>query len=156
MQRKDSIPPIPAKIDIMSQEQKRILAVDYGAKRVGIAITDPLRMFAYPLITLENDTKFWEKFDKLFSEYEIEVIVLGYPLKEDGSKSSSTLLVDNFKKELLSRKSIEIVLVDERYSSSLAKKRILESVSSKKKRRNKSLIDMNAASIILQDYLEQN
>ncbi|MEN8192619.1 MAG: Holliday junction resolvase RuvX [Bacteroidota bacterium] len=138
------------------QEYRRILAVDYGEKRVGIAITDPLRMFAYPLMTIENDANFWKKFDKIFTEYIVELIVLGYPLKEDGSKSSSTLLVEKFREELFKRKPIEIVLVDERYSSSIAKERILQSVPSKKKRRNKSLVDMNAASVILQDYLEMN
>lgn len=145
-----------ANIKMNDQEYRRILAVDYGEKRVGIAITDPLRMFAYPLMTIENDANFWKKFDKIFTEYIVELIVLGYPLKEDGSKSSSTLLVEKFREELFKRKPIEIVLVDERYSSSIAKERILQSVPSKKKRRDKSLVDMNAASVILQDYLEMN
>lgn len=137
-----------------TKEYLRILAIDYGIKRVGFAITDPLRLFAYPLITINRDKYFWNKFEQLFKDYQIETIVLGYPLKEDGSRSSSTELVEKFKNELKKRKSIKIELVDERYSSSIAKERILESVPSKKKRRNKNLVDMNAAAVILQDYLE--
>ncbi len=137
-----------------TKEYLRILAIDYGLKRVGFAITDPLRLFAYPLMTIKRDKYFWDKFEQLFKDYQIELIVLGYPLKEDGSRSSSTELIEKFKTELEKRKSIKIELVDERYSSSIAKERILESVPSKKKRRNKNLVDMNAAAVILQDYLE--
>lgn len=137
-----------------TKEYLRILAIDYGIKRVGFAITDPLRLFAYPLMTINRDKYFWNKFEQLFRDYQIEIIVLGYPLKEDGSRSSSTELIEKFKTELEKRKAIKIELVDERYSSSIAKERILESVPSKKKRRNKNLVDMNAAAVILQDYLE--
>lgn len=137
-----------------TKEYLRILAIDYGLKRVGFAITDPLRLFAYPLMTIKRDKYFWDKFEQLFKDYQIELIVLGYPLKEDGSRSSSTELIEKFKTELEKKKSVKIELVDERYSSSIAKERILESVPSKKKRRNKNLVDMNAAAVILQDYLE--
>ncbi|MCF6268425.1 MAG: Holliday junction resolvase RuvX [Melioribacteraceae bacterium] len=137
-------------------EQKRILGIDYGAKRVGIAITDPLRIFAYGLTTIANDLKFWDNLKKIFTEFEVELIVLGYPLKESGARSSSTELIEKFKTELEKEMKIPIELVDERYSSSIAKQQVLESVTSKKKRRNKGLIDKNAAAIILQDYLEMN
>ncbi|VAX15871.1 hypothetical protein MNBD_IGNAVI01-1279 [hydrothermal vent metagenome] len=139
-----------------NQEKARILAIDYGAKRVGLAITDPLRIFAYPLMTIKRDKNFWNNLEQVFRDYNIENIVLGYPLKEDGTRSSSTELIEKFKKELEKKKSIKIILVDERYSSSIAKERILESVPSKKKRRDKKLVDMNAAAVFLQDYLEMN
>ncbi len=137
-------------------EKARLLAIDYGIKRVGLAITDPLRMFAYPLITIDRNKNFWQNLEQVFQDYDIETIVLGYPLKEDGTRSSSTELIEKFKKELEKRKKIKIVLVDERYSSSIAKERILESVPSRKKRRDKKLVDMNAAAVFLQDYLEMN
>jgi putative Holliday junction resolvase len=137
-------------------EKARFLAIDYGLKRVGIAITDPLRFFAYPLETLQNDSNFWTKFQTIISNYEIETIIVGYPLKEDGSKSSSTELVENFVSELKKRIKVPIELIDERYSSSIAKERVLNSVSSKKKRRDKALIDKNAAAIILEDYMKEN
>jgi len=132
----------------------RILGIDYGAKRIGIAITDPLKMFSYPLTTLYNDKNLWRNITKIFDEYEIEMIILGYPLKEDGTKSQSTLMVEDFNIELQKKISSPIILFDERYSSEIAKQYIIASVPSKKKRRNKGLIDKNAASVILQDYLE--
>jgi putative Holliday junction resolvase len=137
-------------------EQKRILSIDYGIKRVGLAITDPLRIFAYPLTTIQNDNHFWNNLNKILDEYEIELILLGYPLKEDGSKSSSTKLVENFKIELEKRYNYSITLCDERYSSDIARQRILGAVASKKKRRDKSLVDKNAAAIILEDYMREN
>ncbi len=137
-------------------EQKRLLGIDYGSKRVGIAITDPLRIFAYGLTTIQNDSKFWDNLNKLFTEYEVELIVLGYPLKESGERSSSTDLIEKFQAELEEKIRIPIELVDERYSSSIAEQQILESVTSKKKRRNKGLVDKNAAAIILQDYMNMN
>lgn len=142
-----------AKLRMNSFEKPRILAVDYGVKRVGIAITDPLRMFAYALTTIENNKEFWKEFDKILSNYQFDRIILGYPLKEDGGRSSSTEIVENFEQEFKKRYKTEIIRVDERYSSSIAKERIIESVTSKKKRKDKKLVDMNAAAVILQDYL---
>lgn len=136
-------------------KEKRILSIDYGEKRIGIAITDPLQIFAYPLKTIQNDKRKWNEFSQLFNDFVIEIVVLGYPLKEDGTKSTSTLLVEKFKEEFEKKYSLTLKLVDERYSSELAKQKILESVPSRKKRRNKSLVDMNAAAIILEDYLKE-
>ena len=138
------------------QEQQRILSIDFGLKRIGLAITDPLRIFAYPLTTIQNDGNFWITFNKVLQEFEIEFILLGYPLKEDGSKSTSTKLVEEFKLELAKRYKYPIKLCDERYSSEIAKQRIIESVTSKKKRRDKGLVDKNAAAIMLEDYLREN
>lgn len=133
--------------------ENRILAIDFGKKRIGIAITDPLNMFAIPLITLLNDSTFWVKFEQIFNEYRIEKILLGYPLKESGEKTHSTDAVIKFSEELEKKKPIEVIMWDERYSSSIAYERIISSVTSKKKRRDKSLIDKNAAAVILEDYL---
>jgi len=138
------------------EEKKRFLGIDYGAKRVGIAITDPLRIFAYGLTTIENNSKFWENFLKLFTEYDVETIALGYPLKESGERSSSTELIEKFRVELEAKVKIPIEYVDERYSSTIAQQQILASVTSKKKRRNKGLVDKNAAAVILQEYLDMN
>ena len=133
--------------------EQRILAIDYGEKRIGIAVTDPLNMFAYPLTTLQNDSKFWNNFLKIVSEYNVIQIVLGYPVKESGEESTSTIAVQKFKAELVKRVSLSVELVDERYSYDIAKQRIIASVSSKRKRRDKSLVDKNAAAVILEDYM---
>ncbi len=136
-------------------EKKRIISIDYGARRVGIAVTDPLRIFAYPLQTLLNDSSFWARLLSILESYDIETIVIGYPLKEDGSASDSTELVTKFAEELKKRISIHVEFYDERYSSEIAKERVISSVTSKKKRRDKGLVDKNAAAVILEDYLKE-
>lgn len=135
-------------------EEKRILAIDYGLKRIGIAITDPLNIFAYPLKTILNDSKFFIELQKIIKEYNVVKIIVGTPLKESGEISSSSLAVEKFVEELKKKINLPIELIDERYSSEIAKQRIIESVVSKKKRRDKSLIDKNAAAVILEDYLK--
>lgn len=133
--------------------EERILAIDFGTKRIGLAVTDPLNIFAYPLITLSNDSKFIERLKKIIEEYHVVKIILGYPLKESGNESTSSLSVLKFKTELENKIDLQIELIDERYSSSIARERIIQSVVSKKKRRDKSLLDKNAAAVILEDYL---
>jgi putative Holliday junction resolvase len=137
-----------------NEERKRIIAIDFGEKRIGIAVSDPLRMFAVPLVTLFNDKNFFRELKKLFEQYSVEKILLGYPLKENNEKSSVADKVEAFRKKLSKEfKEIPIEYVDERYSSAIASQQIIASVKSKKKRRDKSLIDKTAAAVILEDYL---
>jgi putative holliday junction resolvase len=133
--------------------EQRLIAIDYGIKRIGLAITDPLNIFVYPLITLPNDSKFFTELKKIIEEYHVVKIILGYPLKESGEESTSTKAVIKFNQELKEQINLPIELVDERYSSEIARQRMIESVPSKKKRRDKSWLDKNAAAIILEDYL---
>lgn len=142
-------------MDNNSFKEERVLAVEYGSKRVGLALSDPLKIFAYPYKTIENSTDLIDKLVLVIKESSVTKIILGYPLKENGQKSGSTLMVEKFKEELEAKVSIPIQYWDERYSSELAKANILASVKSKKKRRNKGLVDQNAASIILQEYLDE-
>jgi putative Holliday junction resolvase len=135
------------------KEPARILAIDYGSKRIGLAISDPLQIFPIPLVTLSNDSKFWKEFNVILQKYNIEKIILGYPLKEDGSKSDATDEVEGFHIILSKKVSLPIVLIDERYSSAIAWEQIVNTVPSRKKRRDKSLIDRNAAAVLLNDYL---
>lgn len=134
-------------------KEQRILAVDFGEKRIGLAITDPLNIFAYPLKTLPNDSAFISELKKIITEFSVTKIIMGYPLKESGEKTSISKLVDSFKEEIEKSTSLKVEFVDERYSSDIAKQRILQSIPSKKKRRDKSLLDKNAAAVILEDYL---
>lgn len=143
-------------MQFINDDTERILAIDYGEKRIGIAITDPLKMFSIPLTTLNNNSKFWIDLEKIFKQYNIKKIVIGYPLNQDGSKTKLTIEIDKFCIRLKSKFEKEIFFVDERYSSSIAWEHIKEGVKSKKKRRNKALIDMNAAAVILEDFLKNN
>lgn len=136
--------------------EERILAIDFGEKRIGIAVTDPLKIFAYPLTTINNDLKFLDRLKEIITQYSVTKIILGIPLREDGSETVISRKVMNFKSTVEKELNIEIELVDERYSSQIAKDRIIESVVSKKKRRDKSLLDKNAAAVILEDWLKSH
>lgn len=136
--------------------ETRILALDYGTKRIGVAVTDPLLIFAYPLTTINNDSKFWDELKKIINEYNVSKIIIGIPFKEDGTTGNVAEEVVNFQAEIKKKFLLEIELVDERYSSLIAQQRIIESVSSKKKRQDKSLVDKNAAAILLEDYIRKH
>ncbi|MFA6598254.1 MAG: Holliday junction resolvase RuvX [Ignavibacteriaceae bacterium] len=136
-----------------TEKLSRILAIDYGAKRIGLALCDPLKTFAYPYLTLSNDHTFIEELKKIIREQEVEKIILGNPLREDGQVSRMLEPIMKFKTKLEQLFSLEVILVDESYSSSLAQERILVTVPKKSKRREKGLVDRNAAAIILQEYL---
>ncbi len=137
-------------------EEARILAIDFGEKRIGIAITDPLNLFAYPLTTINNDSGFMKNLKALLDQYKVVKILIGNPVKEDGSQARIFSQIIKLKNEVETKFNIAIEVVDERYSSEIARQRIIESVKSKKKRRDKSLVDKNAAAVILEDYLKSN
>lgn len=136
-------------------KEERILAIDFGTKRIGLALTDPLKMFAIPFDTIPNDASTLNRIKSIVEEKFVVKIIMGIPLNDRGEQSSISPLILKFKEKLEELTSQSIELVDERYSSDIASKRILESVSSKKKRRDKSLIDKNAAAVILEDYLNE-
>lgn len=138
-----------------SQNEERILAIDYGEKRIGLAVTDPLNIFAYPLVTLENNKNLWLELEKIIRDYHVKKIILGNPLKESGAESKIFPLIKKFKEEIEKKFQLPVELVDERYSSLIAKKRIIESVPSKKKRKEKGLLDKNSAAVLLEDYLKE-
>ena len=138
------------------EENSRIIAIDFGEVRIGIAVTDPLKIFAYPLRTISNDDKVFQNIKGILSEYNCSLIIIGLPLKESGEHSLITEKVLQFKEKLSEHTKLPIKMVDERYSSSIAQQRVLEKVKSKKKRRDKSLIDKNAAAVILEDYLSSS
>ena len=130
------------------------MGIDYGTKRTGIAVTDPLQIIASGLTTIPTA----EVFDFLsayFREEEVEKVVVGEPLYPDGNPAQIAHLVKGFVNKL--RKmfpSIEVVLHDERFTSEAAKSIILQSGIGKKKRRDKSLVDRISAALILEDYLK--
>lgn len=135
-------------------QNKRYLAIDFGIKRIGVAITDPLNIFAYPLVTLANDSNFLKQLEKILKEYQITKIILGYPEREDDIKSDLILEIERLKTIIEKEFNLSVEFVDEQYSSKLATENIVASVPSKKKRRNKGLVDKHAAAIILTDYIK--
>lgn len=134
----------------------RILAIDLGTKRTGIAVTDSLKMLANPLETVETG-KLIDFLQSYFQKEDVETIVLGYPKKLDGSDNEMTPRVISLK-DRLSKLFPEkkIVLVDERFTSKMAMQTMISMGSKKKDRKEKTgNLDKVSAAIILQSYLEQ-
>lgn len=133
----------------------RILSIDYGKKRTGIAVTDPMQIIANGLETVE--TKDLETFLTSYMEKEeVETIVVGYPMQMDGEDSENMKRIQPFVnrlRKLFPDKKIE--MYDERFTSVLAHKAMLASGIGKKARQNKGLVDKISATIILQEYLER-
>jgi len=132
----------------------RILAIDYGKKRTGIAATDPLQIIANGLTTV--DTHLLRNFLKDYcTSEEVERVIIGLPKNLDDSDTDATKPVKDFIR--LFRKdhpAIPIETVDERYTSKMAVQALLESGVKKKDRQDKKLIDEMAATIMLQEYLQ--
>lgn len=131
----------------------RILSIDYGSKRTGLAVTDPLKIIAGGLAGIH--TKDLENFlTDYFKREEVEMVIIGHPTNWDDSDTHATPLVqafiNRFKKVF---PQMPVVKVDERFTSKLAVRSMVESGMKKKDRQNKNLADEIAATIMLQDYL---
>lgn len=134
----------------------RIMSIDYGGKRTGIAVTDPLQIIATGLTTI--DTKNFIKFLKdYFSKEQVEKIIIGMPVNMDDTPTHATPLVQNAIKQLQKHfPHMPVETVDERYTSKMAKDAMLEMGLKKKQRRDKKLVDEIAATIMLQEYMERS
>ena len=133
----------------------RILCIDYGLKRTGVAVTDPLKIIASGLTAL--DTKDVLPFLKnYFQQEQVELILLGEPKNLDDTDTHATSLVNEFQKKLQKEfPTIPVKKVDERYTSKMAVRAMLVMGMKKKDRRNKKNVDEIAATIMLQEYLAQ-
>lgn len=134
--------------------ESRIMAIDFGIKRIGIALSDSLKLFAYPYVTLTNDSNFFDELKKIIEVKQVEEIILGIPSESKESKTSVVKSIEKFKEELTSKTKVKVILWDESFTSSIAQQKIMESVTKKKKRQDKGMLDMYAAAVILQEYLD--
>lgn len=131
----------------------RVLAVDYGKKRTGLAVSDPLQMIASGLTTLPSHELVPYLRTYLATE-SVERIVIGDPRNLDGSATDATALADECARVLQKNfPQVEIVRLDERYTSRLAAKSLHDSGLGRKARQQKALLDEVSATILLQDYL---
>ena len=134
----------------------RILSIDYGGKRTGLAVTDPLKIIATGLQTVETP-KLLSFLKDYFSREQVELVIIGMPVNWDDTATHATPLVLNFIKEFKKKfPSIPIKEVDERFTSKLASQAMLQMGLKKKQRQNKAMLDEIAATIILQEYLQYN
>ena len=131
----------------------RILCIDYGLKRTGLAVTDPLQIIATGLTTV--DSKQLIPFLKeYFSKEQVELILIGEPRNWDDTDTHATPLVEKCIKDLNKHfPMMPVKKVDERYTSKMAKDAMIEMGMKKKERRNKALVDEIAATIMLQEYI---
>ena len=134
----------------------RILAIDFGRKRTGLAVTDPLRITANPLITIPTHTlEAW--LQEYFSKEQVDEVVIGHPYQMSGEDSESMQYIQPFINRF--RKvfpNMPLKEYDERFTSTLAHKAMLDGGMKKKDRQNKEIVDTIAATIILNDYLQSN
>ena len=133
----------------------RILAIDYGKKRVGLAVTDPLKIIANKLATVSAH-EIWDFLKDYFQKEQVECIVVGYPRQMNNEPSDAVLYIDPFLNRF--RKlypEMPLELVDERFTSKMAFQTMIDAGLKKKARQNKETIDTVSATIILQSYMEQ-
>jgi putative Holliday junction resolvase len=132
----------------------RILSIDFGLKRTGLAVTDPLKIIATGLTTV--DSKELISFLKnYFNKEEVELIIIGEPKNMDNSDTHATPLVENCIKQLKKNfPDIPVKKVDERFTSKMASQAMIDMGMKKKQRRDKRLVDEIAATILLQEYLQ--
>ena len=131
----------------------RILAIDYGIKRTGIAVTDELQIIASGLTTVDT-SKLLAFLKDYISEEKVEKIVVGLPKQMDNTASESEVFIQKFLEKLEKElPQIPIVRFDERFTSKMAFQTMIDSGLSKKQRRNKALVDEISATLILQSYM---
>lgn len=131
----------------------RILCIDYGKKRTGIAVTDPLQIIATGLTTVDS-SELISFLKTYFQHEEVELIVIGEPKNLDDSDTHATPLVNAIIKKLEKEfPNIPIKKVDERFTSKMAKQAMIEMGMKKKDRRNKRTVDEIAATIMLQEFM---
>jgi len=133
----------------------RVLSIDYGNKRVGLAVTDPLKIIATRLTTVSaNDI--WVFLGDYFAREEVEMVLVGYPKQLNNEPSEAIRYINPFLKKFQQEyKDMPIKLMDERFTSKMAFQTMIDAGVKKKDRQNKATIDGVSATIILQSYLEE-
>jgi putative Holliday junction resolvase len=130
----------------------RIIGLDWGEARIGVAVSDPLMITAQPLLSLENNEEFIGKLKAIVSEYGAGEIVLGLPKQMNGKSGIAASKVTDFRKKICSEIPLKVSLFDERLSTKIAQRSFAASGASRKKR--KGFIDAVTAGIILQGYID--
>jgi len=133
----------------------RILGIDFGTKRIGLAVTDPLQIFASPLKTVKNN-EFYDFIIEYLKTESIDEFVIGYPVKLNNKASESVKYINPFIRKI--EKSFPgkpVHLVDERFTSGMALRTMIEGGVKKKDRQDKALVDKISAAIILQSFLDK-
>ena len=138
----------------------KALGIDYGSVRIGIALSDETQTISFGKEAINNDKKAIEKIKNLITKEKVTNVILGYPLNLKGEKTPQTLEVESFEEKLKEHfknplfSHISVSRWDERFTSKMAADSLIESGMKKKKRRDKSNLDIIAAALLLQSYLD--
>lgn len=133
----------------------RILAIDYGRKRVGIAVSDPQQIIANKLATITTHS-IWDFLLTYFKNEKVDEVVIGYPLQMNNTASEAVVYINPFIKKFKEKyPDIPLEVIDERFTSKMAFQTMIDGGVKKTGRRNKAMVDAISATIILQSYMEQ-
>ena len=137
----------------------KILGLDYGHVRIGVALSDDNKSIAFGKDIINNNSRMYDSLLKLIQHENVEKIILGYPLNLKGGKTESTLQVERFEGELKTNLlennlNIDVIRWDERLTSKMAEQSLIASGMKKSKRRDKSNLDIISSALILQSYLD--
>jgi putative Holliday junction resolvase len=133
---------------------RRILALDIGTVRIGVAVSDPLGMFAQGIDVLPAEGNWLEQLDGLVKTYDPEILLLGIPIRTNGTRGPEAVRIEECAALLAERyDAVKVVLHDERFSTVMAQQALLEGDVSRKNRKGK--VDKVAAALILQSWLDR-
>lgn len=136
-------------------KNKKIAAIDYGEKKVGIATTDIFHITFNPIATIENNENLLEIINKILKNENIDICIIGYPFRTDNSTSKIHQLIYDFGEKLEAETSIRCYFYDETLTSKVAKKNMINIGIPKKKRQDKQNLDKFAAMILLKNFIEE-
>ena len=140
--------------EIRTPPAKRILGIDFGTQRIGVAVSDPLLCIAQGVGTFKNSEKFFSDLNSLIERYEVGLIVVGLPYSRSGHRGKMAHEVEEFIHKLRGETGLEVVEWDERYTSLLARQTMVTMGVRKKQRQNKARVDEIASALILQSFLD--
>lgn len=132
----------------------RVLALDFGTKRVGVAMSDPLQVLAGGVGTWPNDAGFLDRVARLVADEQVVLVVVGMPYAPDGGKGAKAREVDGFITVLRSRLTVPVTTWDESYTSVEAQRLFIQGGMKKKRRQERGAVDTMAARLLLQQYLD--
>jgi putative Holliday junction resolvase len=135
---------------------KRILGIDFGTVRVGVAVSDPLRIIAQSVGTFTNNAGIIDTVAEIARQYDVGLVVIGMPFTLKGEKGMKAEEVDKFISRLKEKLSVDVIPWDERFTSRIARQTLIQMGTTKKQRRtNKGKVDAMASALILQSFLDQ-
>jgi len=139
----------------LTQRSQRVLGIDYGTRRIGIALSDPLSIIARSITTIPNDAEALTKLNQFVKEYEVRLIVVGMPYTLKGDKGEKAKEVESFVEKLRRAVTVDVVTLDERFTSTIARQTVRMMGSTRKQRRQKGKVDAMASALILQSFLDK-